>query len=121
MLILLESNLLQITDILSQLKVKNTLLFSYRWANTAKPYKNKKTDEICVAYRMVPEQPTIFSAEDDEDESDSKTTTITASVKKAATKYNHRKLSELSHHLIESKRWDDAQKVILAALKFGVC
>lgn len=67
---------------------------------------------------MVPEQPTIFSAEDEEEENESKPTATTTLVKKAVTKYNHRKLSELSHHLIESKRWDDAQKVAMTWLNF---
>ena len=84
----------------------STLLIS-RWANTPKPYRIKGTKTVDVAHRRVQDQPLIIDPSRDTNGGE------TPRVGGAAGKirYNMRKLSELSQHLIGGKMWKEAEQV----------
>ncbi|PIK50405.1 putative NACHT and WD repeat domain-containing protein 2 [Apostichopus japonicus] len=70
--------------------------FMSRWSDTPKPYHDKVTKSVQVAYRRVQPQPLFL----DDGPSENK-----------QRKYNVRKLSELPTHLIRGAMWGEAEEV----------
>ncbi|XP_041462777.1 NACHT and WD repeat domain-containing protein 2-like [Lytechinus variegatus] len=86
--------------------------FSERWARTPKPYVNKKTKKVDVAFRQVQTQPLVLDQGLQEQRGGSASSIRNEFKKTAGPRYNMRKLTELPFHLIRAKMWDEVEKVM---------
>ena len=88
-------------------------VFLTRWAYTPKPYVDKRTKKVDIAFRQVQTQPLVLDAKPKEG-----TRNLSASLhvsrgqtKTTGPRYNLRKLTELPEHLIGAEMWNEVEEV----------
>ena len=86
---------------------------SSRWAHTPKPYVDKRTKKVDIAFRQVQTQPLVLDAKSKDGFRNLSASSHASrgQTKTAGPRYNLRKLTELPEHLIGAEMWDDVEKV----------
>ncbi|XP_072178165.1 NACHT domain- and WD repeat-containing protein 1-like [Diadema setosum] len=87
--------------------------FMERWAYQPKPYVDKRTKKVDIAFRQVQSQPLVLDGKREAARSlGSALLKMRRSDVAQATRYNLRKLTELPTHLVKAEMWEEVESVM---------